>query len=81
MVRLWSEEAVMSTNNIGEPLQVGARVKILNSGYEPGLIVEFRGPLGPGKAARTSATRAASAIARNAGAVVAESACVLASPA
>jgi hypothetical protein len=40
----------MSGNNGGEPLKVGARVKILHSGFKPGKIVEFRGPLGPGSA-------------------------------
>jgi hypothetical protein len=43
-------EQAMTTNG-SEPLKVGDRVKILNSGYvRGGRIVEFRGPLGPGGA-------------------------------
>ena len=38
----------MTTTNAGEPLKLGTLVKIRNSGYRPGPIVEFRGPLGPG---------------------------------
>jgi hypothetical protein len=40
----------MDTNNVGEPLKVGTIVKIRNSGFGPGRIVEFHGPLGPGRA-------------------------------
>lgn len=41
----------MTTNNTStEPLQVGSVVKILNTGYRKGKIVEYRGPLGPGGA-------------------------------
>jgi hypothetical protein len=38
----------MTKRNAGEPLKVGTVVKILHSGFTPGPIVEFRGPLGPG---------------------------------
>ena len=38
----------MTTPNVGEPLKNGTIVKIRNSGFGPGMIVEFRGPLGPG---------------------------------
>jgi hypothetical protein len=44
------EDLAMAPNNLDEPLKVGARVKILNSRLQPGRIVEFRGPLGPGGA-------------------------------
>jgi hypothetical protein len=41
----------MTTNNTStEPLQMGTVVKILNTGYRKGKIVEYRGPLGPGGA-------------------------------
>lgn len=41
----------MATNNAAaEPLEIGSRVTIRNSGYRRGKIVEFRGPLGPGGA-------------------------------
>jgi hypothetical protein len=40
----------MTTPNGNEPLKVGTWVKIRNSGYGRGEIVEFRGPLGPGGA-------------------------------
>ena len=38
----------MTTSNADEPLKIGTIVKIRNSGFEPGPIVEFRGPIGPG---------------------------------
>lgn len=38
----------MTTNNTNtEPFEVGSVVKILNTGYGKGKIVEYRGPLGP----------------------------------
>lgn len=37
----------MTTENSGEPLKVGTAVKILNSGYGPATVAEYRGPLGP----------------------------------
>ena len=37
----------MTTNNLIEPLKIGTSVKILNSGYGPAKIAEYRGPLGP----------------------------------
>lgn len=41
----------MTMNNTRtEPLPVGTVVKILNTGYRKGKIVEYRGPLGPGGA-------------------------------
>ncbi len=40
----------MAVDKIVEPLKVGDRVQILNSGYRGGRIVEFCGPLGPGGA-------------------------------
>lgn len=38
----------MATNQSGATLTTGMLVKIRNSGYGPGRIVELRGPLGPG---------------------------------
>ena len=40
----------MATNKSDEPLKVGTRVRIRNSGLGIGKIVELRGPLGPGGA-------------------------------
>jgi hypothetical protein len=40
----------MTTQNLPEPLKVGATVKIRNSGYARAKIAEIRGPLGPGGA-------------------------------
>lgn len=40
----------MAANEIPGNLTVGSLVKIRASGYRPGRIVEFRGPLGPGGA-------------------------------
>jgi hypothetical protein len=40
-------QIVIYTNKFAEPLQVGLRVKILNSRLKPGRIVEYIGPLGP----------------------------------
>jgi len=40
----------MTDKNAGVILKVGTLVKIRNSGYRGGKIVEFRGPLGPGGA-------------------------------
>jgi len=40
----------MAANETGQNLTVGTIVKILNSGYRRGKIVEFRGALGPGGA-------------------------------
>jgi hypothetical protein len=37
----------MTPPNLTEPLKIGTRVKIRNSGYGCPTIVEFRGPLGP----------------------------------
>jgi hypothetical protein len=37
----------MATQNLTQPFEVGTQVAIRNSGYGPGIIVEFRGPLGP----------------------------------
>ena len=37
----------MTTQKLTEPLKPGTVVKILNSGYHRGWIVEYRGPLGP----------------------------------
>jgi len=37
----------MTTPNLSEPLPIGTRVKIRDSGYGVARIVEFRGPLGP----------------------------------
>ena len=37
----------MITNNSADPLQVGATVKIRDSGYGPAKIVEYRGAIGP----------------------------------
>lgn len=39
-----------TNNNTTEPLPIGTRVKIRNSGFRIGKIVEYRGPLGPGGA-------------------------------
>jgi hypothetical protein len=38
----------MTNSNAGEPLKLGTLVKIRHSGFKPGPIVEYRGPLGPG---------------------------------
>jgi hypothetical protein len=38
----------MAVKNASEPLKIGTVVRIRNSGYGKALIVEFRGPLGPG---------------------------------
>jgi hypothetical protein len=38
----------MAEKNANVPLKLGDLVKIRHSGYEPGRIVELRGPLGPG---------------------------------
>ena len=37
----------MTTQNLIEPLKIGSRVKILNSGYGPAKIAEDLGLLGP----------------------------------
>ena len=37
----------MTTPNLNEPLKIGTIVRIRNSGFGRGRIVEFRGPLGP----------------------------------
>jgi hypothetical protein len=37
----------MTTNHLTEPLKIGTRVRIRNSGYGRAQIVEYRGPLGP----------------------------------
>ena len=37
----------MSTQNQIEPLKAGTVVRILNSGYGPVKIADYRGPLGP----------------------------------
>jgi hypothetical protein len=41
------EKFKMTTQNLVTPLKVGTIVKILNSGYGPATIAEYRGPLGP----------------------------------
>ncbi len=46
----------MTTQNQTEPLPIGTRVTIRNSGYGPATVVEFRGPLGP-KGARVYRVR------------------------
>jgi hypothetical protein len=38
----------MTTKNSLPSLKIGSVVKIRNSGYRPGRIVEYRGLLGPG---------------------------------
>ncbi len=40
-------ETAMPKQYETEPLAIGAIVRIRNSGFGPGRIVEFRGPLGP----------------------------------
>jgi hypothetical protein len=40
----------MATQAQAEPLKEGTVVRILNSGYPRAIIVEYRGPLGPGGA-------------------------------
>ena len=37
----------MTTQNLTDPLPVGAVVRIRNSGYARARIAEYRGPLGP----------------------------------
>ena len=37
----------MATQYETEPLPIGTVVRILNSGYGPSTIAEYRGPLGP----------------------------------
>ena len=46
----YNGELKMTAQNRAEPLTVGTAVKILNSGYGPATIAEYRGPLGPGGA-------------------------------
>jgi hypothetical protein len=41
------KESVPPRTEAGEPLKIGARVKIPNLGGQIGKIVEFRGELGP----------------------------------
>jgi hypothetical protein len=38
----------MTNNNVDQPLKLGTWVKIRNSGFVPGQIIEYRGPLAPG---------------------------------
>jgi hypothetical protein len=42
------EDLAMAAKKPAEPFKLGDLVKIPHSGYLPGLIVELRGPLGPG---------------------------------
>lgn len=46
----------MEPQDSTEPLKIGTPVKILNSGYGPATVVEFRGALGP-KGARVYRVR------------------------
>jgi len=41
------EEPAVTTPNLTEPLPIGTRVKIRDSGYGVARIVEVRGPFGP----------------------------------
>jgi hypothetical protein len=45
---LTAEDLAVTEKKDAEPLKLGDRVKIRNSGFPRGRIVEVRGPLGPG---------------------------------